>query len=50
MTGHDLWVTTATVPMIAHYDLYHDKVTRTTSTLYVPALDPEPYDPDEDEH
>ena len=29
MTGHDLWVTTATVPMIAHYDLYHDKVTRT---------------------
>ncbi len=30
MTGHDLWVTTATVPMIAHYDLYHDKVTRTT--------------------
>ena len=33
MTGHDLWVTTATVPMIAHYDLYHDKVTRTTSAL-----------------
>ena len=30
MTGHDLWVTTATVPMIAHYDLFHDKVTRTT--------------------
>jgi hypothetical protein len=33
MTGHDLWVTTATVPMIAHYDLFHDKVTRTTSAL-----------------
>ena len=92
MTGHDLWVTTATVPMIAHYDLFHDKVTRTTSallllwdgrqlidatagfkdnealvtellgfhptrhaplgtdaTLYVPALDPDPADPDDDE-
>jgi len=33
MTGHDLWVTTATVPMIAHYDLFHDKVTRTTSAM-----------------
>jgi uncharacterized protein (TIGR02680 family) len=33
MTGHDLWVTTAAVPMIAHYDLLHDKVTRTTSAL-----------------
>ena len=92
MTGHDLWVTTDTVPMIAHYDLYHDKVTRTTSallilwdgqqlidatagyrdneelttqllgfrptrhaplgaeaTLYVPALDPDPSDPEDDE-
>jgi hypothetical protein len=92
MTGHDLWVTTASVPMIAHYDLYHDKVTRTTSallllwdgrqlidatagfkdnealttellgfrptrhtplgtdaTLYVPALDPDPADPEDDE-
>jgi hypothetical protein len=92
MTGHDLWVTTATVPMIAHYDLYHDKVTRTTSallllwdgrqlidatagfkdnealitellgfrptrhtplgtdaTLYVPALDPDPSGPEDDE-
>ena len=92
MTGHDLWVTTATVPMIAHYDLFHDKVTRTTSallllwdggqlidatagfkdnealvtellgfrptrhtplgtdaTLYVPALDPDPSGPDDDE-
>ncbi|HEX3712979.1 MAG TPA: SbcC/MukB-like Walker B domain-containing protein [Trebonia sp.] len=92
MTGHDLWVTTATVPMIAHYDLYHDKVTRTTSallilwdgeqlldasagfsdnealvtellgirptrhtplgqdaTLYVPALGPEPADPDDED-
>jgi SbcC/RAD50-like, Walker B motif len=92
MTGHDLWVTTATVPMIAHYDLFHDKVTRTTSallllwdgqqlidatagfkdnealvtellgfrptrhtplgtdaTLYVPALDPDPPSPEDDE-
>ena len=92
MTGHDLWVTTATVPMIAHYDLYHDKVTRTTSallllwdgrqlidatagfsdnealvtellgfrptrhaplgaeaTLYVPALDPDPAGPEDDD-
>jgi len=92
MTGHDLWVTTAAVPMIAHYDLYHDKVTRTTSallllwdgrqlidaaagfedndalvtellgfrptrhtplgtdaTLYVPALDPDPAGPEDDQ-
>jgi hypothetical protein len=33
MTGHDLWVTTGTVPMIAHYDMYHDKATRTVSAL-----------------
>ena len=33
MTGHDLWVTTATVPMIAHYDMLHDKATRTVSSL-----------------
>ena len=33
MTGHDLWVTTATVPMIAHYDMLHDKTTRTVSAL-----------------
>jgi Putative exonuclease SbcCD, C subunit len=33
MTGHDLWVRTATVPMIAHYDMYHDKTTRTVSSL-----------------
>jgi hypothetical protein len=33
MTGHDLWVTAATVPMIAHYDMYHDKTTRTVSSL-----------------
>ena len=33
MTGHDLWVTTATVPMIAHYDMLHDKTTRTVSSL-----------------
>jgi uncharacterized protein (TIGR02680 family) len=35
MTGHDLWVTCATVPMIAHYDMYHDKTTRTVSSLLV---------------
>ena len=35
MTGHDLWVTTATVPMIAHYDMYHDKTTRTVSSLLI---------------
>jgi hypothetical protein len=33
MTGHDLWVTCDTVPMIAHYDMYHDKTTRTVSSL-----------------
>ncbi len=33
LTGHDLWVTAATVPMIAHYDMYHDKTTRTVSSL-----------------
>jgi hypothetical protein len=33
MTGHDLWVTCATVPMIAHYDMYHDKPTHTVSSL-----------------
>lgn len=92
MTGHDLWVTTSTVPMIAHYDMYHDKTTRTTSsllmlwdggqlidaaagysdndalvtqllgfrptrhtplgtdaTLYVPALDPDPAGPEDEE-
>ena len=33
MTGHDLWVTCDTVPMIAHYDMYHDKTTHTVSSL-----------------
>ena len=33
MTGHDLWVTCATVPTIAHYDMYHDKTTHTVSSL-----------------
>ncbi len=33
MTGHDLWVTCATVPMIAHYDLYHHKTSHTVSSL-----------------
>jgi hypothetical protein len=35
MTGHDLWVTCDTVPMIAHYDMFHDKTTRTVSSLLV---------------
>jgi hypothetical protein len=35
LTGHDLWVTCDTVPMIAHYDMYHDKTTRTVSSLLV---------------
>ena len=35
MTGHDLWVTCGTVPMAAHYDMYHDKTTRTVSALLV---------------
>ena len=35
MTGHDLWVTCATVPMIAHYDMYHDKTTHTVSSLLI---------------
>jgi hypothetical protein len=35
MTGHDLWVTCDTVPAIAHYDMYHDKTTRTVSSLLV---------------
>ncbi|HEX4832559.1 MAG TPA: SbcC/MukB-like Walker B domain-containing protein, partial [Trebonia sp.] len=35
MTGHDLWVTCDTVPMIAHYDMYHDKTSRTVSSLLV---------------
>jgi Putative exonuclease SbcCD, C subunit len=33
MTGHDLWVTAATVPMIAHYDMLHDKTTRAVSAM-----------------
>jgi hypothetical protein len=33
MTGHDLWVTCATVPMIAHYDMFHDKTAHTVSSL-----------------
>ena len=33
MTGHDLWVTYPTVPVIAHYDMQHDKAAHTLSTL-----------------
>lgn len=33
MTGHDLWVTYPTVPMIAHYDMQHDKSAHAVSTL-----------------
>ena len=33
MTGHDLWVTYPTVPVIAHYDMQHDKAAHTLLTL-----------------
>ncbi|WP_214414486.1 SbcC/MukB-like Walker B domain-containing protein [Sphaerisporangium fuscum] len=33
MTGHDLWCTYPTMPMIAHYDLLHDSELRTVSTI-----------------
>ncbi|GAA3819695.1 hypothetical protein GCM10022226_45150 [Sphaerisporangium flaviroseum] len=33
MTGHDLWCTYPTVPMVAHYDLLHDSELRTVSTI-----------------
>jgi uncharacterized protein (TIGR02680 family) len=33
MTGHDLWVTYPTVPVVAHYDMQHDKAGHTLSTL-----------------
>jgi hypothetical protein len=33
MTGHDLWVTFATVPAVAHYDLEHDKAGHTLSAF-----------------
>jgi len=35
MTGHDLWVTYPTVPVIAHYDMKHDKASHTLSSLLV---------------
>ena len=35
MTGHDLWVRYPTVPLIAHYDMRHDKATHAVSTLLV---------------
>ena len=33
MTGHDLWVTYPSVPVIAHYDMQHDKAAHTLSAL-----------------
>ena len=33
MTGHDLWVTYPSVPVVAHYDMQHDKVAHTLSAL-----------------
>ena len=35
MTGHDLWVRYPTVPLIAHYDMQHDKATHAISALLV---------------
>ena len=35
MTGHDLWVNYPTVPLIAHYDMRHDKASHALSTLLV---------------
>jgi uncharacterized protein (TIGR02680 family) len=35
MTGHDLWVNYPTVPLIAHYDMQHDKAAHALSTLLV---------------
>jgi hypothetical protein len=35
MTGHDLWITYPSVPMIAHYDMHHDKAANAISALLV---------------
>jgi len=35
MTGHDLWVNYPTVPLIAHYDMQHDKAAHALSTLLI---------------
>jgi uncharacterized protein (TIGR02680 family) len=35
MTGHDLWVSVPTVPMIAHYDVRHDEQSQTVSTMLI---------------
>ncbi len=35
MTGHDLWVRYPTVPLIAHYDMQHDKATHALSAFLV---------------
>ncbi|ACU74359.1 conserved hypothetical protein [Catenulispora acidiphila DSM 44928] len=33
MTGHDLWVSDAAVPMASHYDMHHDEASHTVSSL-----------------
>ncbi|MEZ0114694.1 uncharacterized protein (TIGR02680 family) [Catenulispora sp. EB89] len=35
MTGHELWITTPAVPMIAHYDMMHDEHSQTVSSLLI---------------
>ncbi|MBR7833273.1 TIGR02680 family protein [Actinospica durhamensis] len=35
MTGHELWVTFPSVPMIAHYDMLHDRASQTVSALLI---------------
>jgi uncharacterized protein (TIGR02680 family) len=35
MTGHELWVTFPSVPMIAHYDMLHDKASQSVSALLI---------------
>jgi uncharacterized protein (TIGR02680 family) len=35
MTGHELWITYPSVPMIAHYDLRHDEASHTVSSLLI---------------
>jgi hypothetical protein len=35
MTGHDLWVRYPTVPLIAHYDMQHDKAGHAVSAFLV---------------
>ena len=35
MTGHDLWVSYPTVPLLAHYDMRHDKAVHAVSSYLV---------------